>query len=72
MKIKSLFYYVLILAVFYLSGHSFHIDWLIFYQQELFRDGSLKEASGSIMPFVLVFLLYYWFTTNKIKMAKKQ
>jgi hypothetical protein len=68
MKIKSLFYYVLIVAVFYLAGHSFHIDWLIFYQQELFRDGSLKEASGSIMPFILVSLLY-WLTTNKIKMA---
>jgi hypothetical protein len=71
MKIKSLFYYVLIISVFYLAGHLFHIDWLIFYQQELFRDGSLKEASGSIIPFVLVFLLY-WFKTNKIKMAKKQ
>ncbi|WP_044748385.1 hypothetical protein [Bacillus alveayuensis] len=68
MKIKSLFYYVLIVTIFYLVGHLFHIDWLIFYQQELFRDGSLKETSGSIMPFILVSLLY-WLTTNKIKRA---
>ncbi|WP_141431983.1 hypothetical protein [Bacillus sp. 03113] len=64
--VVSLFFYSLTVLFLYAIGYAFDVEWLMFHKETYFSDGSLKESSGSVIPFFLSFPVFLLMVKRRI------